>query len=60
MISIAFQVETEYGVYSDAIVLPTDHTFTDADIAAMKQQRVTNWLAILATPAEETSLGEVQ
>ena len=34
-----------YGTFADAIHLPDDHTLTDADIEAMKQQRFDNWVA---------------
>ena len=34
-----------YGTFADAIHLPDDHTFTDAEIEAMKQQRFDNWVA---------------
>jgi hypothetical protein len=41
---IDFTFDTEYGVFSDAISLPDDHTFTDDEIEAMKQERLTNWI----------------
>lgn len=39
-------------MFSDAIVLPDDHGFTDDEIEAMKQQRLNNWIAAV-TPVEE-------
>ena len=51
MIKIDFEYQTQYGVFRDALHLPEDHTFSDADIEAMKQERVNNWLAIV-TPQE--------
>lgn len=52
---IDFEFDTPHGVFRDALHLPDDHTFTDAEIDAMKQQRVDNWVAIVtAPPAEET------
>lgn len=51
MIKIDFAFETQYGRFADALHLPEDHTFNDADIEAMKQERVNNWLAIV-TPQE--------
>lgn len=51
MIKIDFEYQTQYGVFRDALHLPEDHTFSDADIEAMKQERVNNWLAII-TPQE--------
>lgn len=53
MISIPFQMNTQYGMYSDALVLPDDHTLTDVDIEAIKAQRVTNWIIAITTPAPE-------
>ena len=49
---IDFTFDTEYGVFSDAISLPDDHTFTDDEIEAMKQERLSNWIAIITTLAE--------
>ena len=49
---IDFSFETSYGMFSDAIVLPDDHGFTDVEIEAMKQQRLSNWIADV-TPVEE-------
>ena len=51
MVKIDFEYQTQYGVFRDALHLPEDHTFSDADIEAMKQERVNNWLAIV-TPQE--------
>jgi hypothetical protein len=53
MKKIDFTFDTEYGVFSDAISLPDDHTFTDDEIEAMKQERVDNWIAIITAPSEE-------
>lgn len=50
---IDFQFETQYGLFSDALILPDDQTFTDAEIELMKQERLNNWLAIFATPQSE-------
>jgi len=49
---IDFSFDTQYGVFSDAIVLPDDHMLTDDEIEAMKQQRLENWIAAV-TPVEE-------
>jgi len=53
MIKIDFTFDTEYGVFSDALVLPEDHGFTDAQLDEMKQDRVDNWIAIITEPSEE-------
>jgi hypothetical protein len=34
------------------LYLPEDHTFTDEQITAMKQERLDNWLAFIETPQE--------
>ena len=53
---IDFEFQTEYGVFRDALHLPDDHTFTDEEIQAMKQQRVDNWIAVItAPPADEVA-----
>jgi hypothetical protein len=50
MIQIVFEFTTKYGVYRDALYLPDDHGLTEAEIDAMKQARVGNWLAIVEAP----------
>ena len=54
MIKIDFSFETKYGKFADALHLPDDHGMTDDEIEAMKQQRLTNWLAIVEAPPVET------
>ena len=39
--------------FSDALYLDDDHTFTEEEIEAMKQQRFDNWLAYILAPAVE-------
>jgi hypothetical protein len=57
---IDFSFPSEYGTFSDALHLPDDHLFTDAEIEAMKQQRFDNWIAVItAPPVEETPSEEV-
>ena len=54
MIKIDFSFDTQYGRFSDALHLPDDHGLSDAEIEAMKQQRLDNWIAIItAPPADE-------
>ena len=50
MIKIDFEFDTSYGVYRDALHLPEDHTFTESDIQAMKEQRRDNWISIVTAP----------
>ena len=47
---IVFEFETQYGKFCDALHLADDHTFTDAEIQAMKQQRLDNWIAVITAP----------
>ncbi len=54
MIKIDFEFDSTYGVFRDALHLPEDHTFTEAEIEAMKQQRFDNWWAAVNTPPPET------
>ena len=50
---IDFEFDTPHGVFRDALHLPDDHTFTDDEIQAMKQQRVDNWIAVVTAPPVE-------
>lgn len=50
MIKIDFEADTPYGVYRDALWLPEDHTLTQAEIEALKQERIDNWVAIVSAP----------
>jgi hypothetical protein len=43
-------INFEINGYKDAIILPDDHTMTDAEINAIKQQRYNNWYAIISNP----------
>lgn len=55
MIKIDFEFDTPNGVFRDALHLPEDQAFTDAEIEAMKQQRLDSWIAIVnPPPVEET------
>lgn len=47
---IKFAFETKYGQFSDALYLNEDHAFTDDEIEAMKQERLTNWIALIEAP----------
>lgn len=52
MIQVRFTFETQFGPFSDALYLEEDHSFTEAEIEAMKQQRLDNWLSIVNPPPE--------
>lgn len=53
MIKIDFEFNTPHGVFRDALHLPDNHTFTDAEIQAMKEQRRDNWIAVVTAPPVE-------
>lgn len=59
MIKIDFEIDTKHGKFCDALHLPEDHTYTDDEIQAMKQQRVDNWIAIVEAPPVEVVDKEV-
>jgi hypothetical protein len=50
---IIFSIDTEYGAYTDALNLPEDVTYSDAEIETMKQERLSNWIAIITAPPSE-------
>jgi hypothetical protein len=53
MIKINFSFDTQYGTFADALILPDNHTFTDAEIEAIKQERLDDWIAVVSATAEE-------
>lgn len=58
MIKIDFEFQTEHGLFRDALHLDDGHTFTDAEIQVMKQERVYNWIAVVtAPPVDEVTDG---
>lgn len=50
---IDFEFQTPHGLFRDALHLADDHSFTEAEIELMKQQRVDNWVAVVTAPAVE-------
>jgi hypothetical protein len=52
MIKIDFEFTTPYGVFRDALYLPADHSYTQAQIAEMETERLNNWLFIVENPPE--------
>ena len=51
---IDFEFETAYGKFADALSFPDDQPApSDAEIEAMKQQRLNNWLSAV-TPQDPT------
>jgi hypothetical protein len=50
---IDFFFDTPHGKFADALHLPDDHTLTDAEIEAIKQQRLDNWIAVVTAPQSD-------
>lgn len=59
MVKIDFEFGTQHGKFADALHLPDDHGLSDADIDAMKQQRLDNWLAVVNAPPSDVIDAEV-
>ena len=55
MITINFEISQNGYTLKDAIVLPDDHGLTDAQIEAIKQQRVDDWYAVVTAPQDEVT-----
>lgn len=54
MVTIDFEYDNGmYGVFRDALHLPDDHGLSDAEIEALKQARINNWLLALNPPPQE-------
>jgi hypothetical protein len=53
---IRFTFDTQFGPFSDALYLDDGHTFTDAEVEAMKQERLTNWLAVIDPVVDPAAL----
>ena len=53
MVTIDFEVETERGIYRDAILLPDDHNLTNAEIEEIKSARVASWVAMIEAALQE-------
>lgn len=57
---IIFEFTTQYGVFRDALHLDDDHTLSESEINALKQERLGNWLyAIEHPPAMEPEIVEI-
>lgn len=56
---IRFTYETKYGAFSDALILPDDHTFTESEITSMKEQRRDNWVAYIDS-TQDTNTEQTQ
>jgi hypothetical protein len=57
---IDFEFTTPYGVFRDALYLDDDHQLSEAEITALKQKRLDNWLdAVENPPAPEPETVEI-
>lgn len=56
---IRFSYETKYGMFSDALILPDDNTFTESEITSMKEQRRDNWVAYIDSTQVDNTTEEV-
>ena len=52
MATINFQFDTQYGTFSDALILDDDAaaSLTPEQITAMQQERLNNWVANIENP----------
>jgi len=41
-------------MFRDALYLPDNHTYTDAEIDAMKQERISNWVSLITSAPSES------
>jgi hypothetical protein len=55
---IVFEFMTPYGVFRDALHLPADHSYTQAQIAEMQTERLNNWLFIIETPSTPETVSD--
>ena len=55
---IIFENSYKSIVFRDALNLPDDHTFTDAELEAMKQTRFENWVKAITQPPPNYKRGE--
>lgn len=52
--TIVFEVQRDGNPFRDALHLPVDHGFTDAEIETMKEERYLNWVAQITPTLRET------
>jgi hypothetical protein len=50
---IDFEFDTQYGKFGDALYFEDDAVPSEAEIEALKQERLNNWLAIVTQPPTE-------
>ena len=52
---IIFEFPSVYGTFRDAINLPDDHGLSEAELTAMKQARLDNWVAHVEVALQESA-----
>lgn len=50
--NVNFEITKNGYTLRDSLCLPTGHTFSDAEVEAMKQARFDAWYAVITTPVE--------
>lgn len=56
---IDFEVHTNYGMFRDALYFSDNQPLpNDAEIEAMKQERVNNWVSVIENPPPDPFLDE--
>ena len=45
------EFDTPEGVFRDCLHLPDDHTFTEAELTTMAQERLAAWMAMFSNPS---------
>lgn len=60
MQQIIFTFDTQFGSFCDALHLEEGHAFTEAEVEAMKQERLTNWLAVVNPSPEQIEAMRLQ
>lgn len=58
MVKIDFEFETPYGKYGDALYVE-DGMYSEEELDAMKQERLSNWLLLLEGTSEPAPEPEV-
>jgi len=58
MIKIDFEITKNRMTLKDAIHLPDNHQYTDAQIEAMKKKRFDDWYAIVTAPQKDEPVDE--
>jgi hypothetical protein len=53
VVKIVFERQTPYGLYRDALYFPADQVPPDDMVERLKQDRVDNWLMLIAAPPVE-------